>query len=49
MDYKNDPLVEWLNKKEIKSFFLLAFMGGLFTGIIVASFLHKYIVHPLGW
>jgi len=49
MVYKNDPLVEWLNKKEMSSFFALAFVGGVITGIIVASFLHKYIVHALGW
>lgn len=27
----------------------LAFMFGIFVGIILASLLHKYIVHPLGW
>lgn len=27
----------------------LAFMAGIVIGIVLASFLHKFIVHPLGW
>lgn len=27
----------------------LAFILGTIFGIILASFLHKFIVHPLGW
>lgn len=26
-----------------------AFILGIIVGIILASFLHKYIVHPFGW
>ncbi len=39
MEYKNDPLIEALNKSrmEVKTFLLIAFLGGMVFGIIVAN------------
>jgi hypothetical protein len=55
MDYKADPLIKQLNHldNETKRTIYTALYGGMvlgfLLGIVVASYLHKYIVHPLGW
>jgi hypothetical protein len=53
MDYKNDPLIDSLNKRNEKELIYVAVSAGLIIGfligIVVSSLLHKFIVHPLGW
>lgn len=47
---KNDPFIDQLNKVQlIDKITALAFVLGILVGIVIASFLHKFIVHPLGW
>lgn len=45
---ESEPLNKELRNSLIQSLFLGGILGFL-AGIIAASFLHKYIVHPLGW
>lgn len=35
--------------EESNKLIALAFVIGVCVGIVGASFLHKFIVHPLGW
>ena len=52
MEFPNDPRIEELNPNLKHEFIRLAavsFLGGILIGIVIASFLHKYIVHPFGW
>lgn len=48
---KEDPLIKELNKQlsNTNKYFALMFILGFLFGIVTASFLHKFIVHPLGW
>lgn len=50
MDYNDDPLIKELNKIPLIDYITAtAFVIGILVGIFIASFLHKYIVHPFGW
>lgn len=45
-----DPIIDQLNKVQlIDKITALAFVLGILIGIVIASFLHRYVVHPLGW
>lgn len=50
MEYKEDPMIKELNAVDnVNKIIALSFVIGIIFGIIIASFLHKYIVHPFGW
>lgn len=47
---KEKDLIDDLNKVGlIDKITALAFVFGVITGIVLASLLHRYIVHPLGY
>jgi hypothetical protein len=52
MEYQNDPLLKHINKQNIESIKIALALGaivGFLIGLVVSSYLHKYIVHPLGY
>jgi hypothetical protein len=50
MEFPDDPIIkEMNNEKEVNGAIALSFVIGVIFGIILASLLHKFIVHPFGF
>ena len=50
MTFNDKQIIQEINQVQLlDKITCLAFVIGFVGGILVASLLHKYIVHPLGW